>query len=268
MSQIISAVLIVGCTGLIFGGILAVASVIFKTEVNQKEEDILSVLPGANCGGCGYAGCSAYAKAVAAGTAPVNACSVGKTAVAEKIAEIVGGEISETEPLRAYVLCAGTCDAAKTKYNYSGIADCNAANMLAGGEKSCRYGCIGLGSCASVCKFGAISIKNGIAYIDSDKCTACGQCVKKCPKNIIKLIPKKAKYVVSCSSAERGAAVTSTCSAGCVSCGLCVKVCPSGAVKIENNTACIDYSLCTGCGLCSEKCPKKIIHKSDCTELN
>lgn len=268
MSQIISAVLIVGGTGLLFGCILAVASVIFKVEGNEKAERILEVLPGANCGGCGYAGCSAYAEAAAEGKAPVNACSVGKAAVAEKIAEIMGGSVPDSEPMRAYVLCSGTCDVAKNKYEYAGIADCNAANMLAGGEKSCRFGCIGLGSCAAACQFGAITLKDGAAYVDAEKCVACGKCVEACPKNIITLVPQKAKYVVSCSSKERGAAVMAACKAGCVACGLCQKVCPSGAIKVEDNLAKIDYSLCTSCGLCAEKCPKKIIHKSGDTNSN
>ena len=263
MSQIISAVLTVGGTGLIFGCILAFASFIFKVDEDERIGLIEAELPGANCGGCGYAGCSAYAAAVAQGSAPPNACTVGKAAVAEKIAEIMGCEAVAAEPTSAVVLCSGTCDLAPDKYQYSGIPDCAAANKLSGGAKSCSYGCLGLGSCVSVCQFGAIYIKDGIAHIDSEKCTSCGKCVKACPKNIIAILPKKQKYIVKCNSEDSGAKTSKQCKAGCIGCRICEKNCPSGAVKIENNLARIDYSLCTSCGICMDKCPKKIIHLKD-----
>lgn len=259
MNQIISAVLIVGGTGLLFGCILAFASFIFKVEEDERIAKITEILPGANCGGCGYAGCSAYASAIVAGDAPVNACGVGKEAVSGKIAEIMGTTADVKEPLVAHVMCVGTCDKADTKYEYDGIVDCVAASKLAGGAKSCSAGCLGLGSCLTVCPFGAIEIQDGIAHIIADKCTACGKCVNVCPKHIIKLVPAKQKHIVNCSSHDAGAAVAKKCSAGCIGCKICEKNCPVNAVTVENNLASINYEKCIDCGICVQKCPKKVI---------
>lgn len=259
MNQIISAILVVGGTGLLFGCILAFASFIFKVEEDERIEKILNTLPGANCGGCGYAGCSAYAAAVVNDNAPINACGVGKSAVSEKIAEIMGTAASESVPLVACVMCGGTCEKAKNKYDYDGIPDCVSASKLAGGAKGCSYGCLGLGTCAAVCSFDAIEIKDGIAHIIAEKCVACGKCVNACPKHIIKLIPSNKTHIVNCSSLAKGVAVNKVCSAGCIGCGICEKNCPNEAVKIENNLASIDYAKCSDCGICAEKCPKKAI---------
>ena len=259
MNQIISSILIVGGIGLIFGLILAFASFIFKVEEDERIPLVTSELPGANCGACGYAGCSAYATAVVEGTAPLNGCSVGKTAVAEKIAEIMGTKVEAVEETTAVLLCAGTCDTAVDKYEYAGISSCVAANKLSSGQKLCEYGCLGFGDCKKVCDFDAISIENGIANIDSEKCTSCGKCVKACPKAIIKILPKAKKYVVKCSSKASGQITTKSCKVGCIACRICEKNCPVGAIKVNDNCAVIDYSLCTECGICVEKCPKKII---------
>lgn len=259
VGNIILAVVIVGVIGLIFGLLLSFASVIFKVETDEREEKILSVLPGANCGACGFAGCSAYASAVVNSGAPVNSCSVGKTAVAEKIADIMGVTAGEIVPMTAKVMCGGNCEAASDKYEYVGKQDCRAAAKLGGGAKSCPNGCLGLGSCISVCKFDAIRIENGIAVIDEEKCEACGMCVKQCPKHVIALIPKKNKYYVECMNTEKGALTNKYCTVGCIGCKRCEKVCEAGAVKVVNNNAVIDYSLCTGCGACAEQCPKKVI---------
>lgn len=262
MGSIISAVLVVSLIGLAFGLLLAFAAVIFKVEVDERIDKIGEILPGANCGACGYAGCSAYAKAVVEDGAPVNACSVGKEKVAEQIASIMGKSAEKTVPMTARVLCGGDCESAKDKYEYYGVPNCQAANKLAGGPKACQNGCLGLGSCVSVCKFDAIHVENGIAVVDEEKCTACGMCVKACPKNVIKIMPKDKKVYIKCNSNKPGKVVNAVCKSGCIACRLCEKECPFDAIQIENNLAVIDYDKCKSCGLCAKKCPKGVIVKN------
>lgn len=262
MNEIIIPVAIVGGTGLLFGCLLAFASIIFKVTKDDRIEMIEEALPGANCGACGFAGCSAYAAAVVEQGASVSCCSVGKDPVAKKIAAIMGKTAEKVEPKTAKVMCAGTCGIAEDKYEYAGIADCVAAAKLAGGAKTCPNGCLGLGSCISVCKFGAISIRDGIAFIDENKCTACGQCLKKCPKHIIAFVPASNKVWVPCMNTEKGAQTNKYCKTGCIGCKICEKSCPSDAIKVIDNHAVIDYEKCISCGLCADKCPKKLIHKT------
>ena len=178
MTGIIIAACAVGVTGLLLGLFLGFMGKKFAVEVDQKEIDVRAELPGNNCGGCGYAGCDGLAKAIANGEAPVNGCPVGGAAAAEKISAIMGVEAGEFVKKVAFVKCAGTCDVAANKYHYVGEMDCRRAAMVPGrGEKACSYGCLGLGSCVEVCQFDALSIQNGVAKVDRDKCVACGQCV-------------------------------------------------------------------------------------------
>lgn len=260
MNQIISAVLVVGITGLIFGCILALASVIFAVKKDERIDKITEILPGANCGACGMAGCSAYAAAIVNDGAAVNLCSVGKAPVAEKIGEIMGCAAGEVKEMTAKVMCAGTCENAKEKYTYMGIPDCKAASKLGGGAKACAYGCLGLGTCAAVCGFGAISVKDGVAVVDEEKCTGCGKCREACPKKVIELIPKKASVYALCNNKDKGAEVNKVCSVGCIACRICEKNCPVQAVSVTDNRAVVDYEKCIACGVCVEKCPKKVIH--------
>ena len=261
MSGIIIAAVVVSCTGLLLGLFLGVMGKKFYVEVDQKEIDVRAELPGNNCGGCGYAGCDALAKAIAAGEAPANACPVGGAPVAAKIGAIMGEEVGESVRMTAFVKCAGDCDKAKENYVYSGAMDCTAMNVVPnGGSKACTYGCMGYGSCVKACPFDANHIVNGIAVVDKSKCQACGKCVAVCPRRLIEIIPYKSNYTVNCSSNDKGKDVMSACSVGCIGCMLCTKQCEFGAITVENNIAHIDYSKCTGCGKCAEKCPKKIIH--------
>lgn len=259
MRDIISAVLVVGGIGLIFGCLLAYASMVFYVYRDGRIDKLEEILPGANCGACGFAGCSAYAAAVAEGKASVNGCVVGKSAVAQSAASIMGVDAEEEAEFVAHVMCSGSADAARYKFEYMGARDCIAMSKIAGGRKSCPSGCLGMGSCVQVCKFGAISVENGVASVDPEKCTACGMCVKKCPKQIIALVPKDARVFVNCSSVEKGPDATKSCKASCIGCRLCEKNCEHGAIHVEENHAIIDYSKCTACGRCAEKCPKKVI---------
>ncbi|MCI5605064.1 MAG: RnfABCDGE type electron transport complex subunit B, partial [Clostridia bacterium] len=176
IGNIIAAICVVGGVGLVFGLLLALAAHIFAVKKDERAEKILSVLPGANCGSCGYAGCSAYAEAVVQGGAPVNGCTVGKSAVANQIADIMGVKAGEVKECVARVMCGGDCASVVYKFEYKGIEDCIAAAKFAGGAKKCESGCLGLGHCVSVCPFGAISIKDGVAVVDDELCQACGKC--------------------------------------------------------------------------------------------
>lgn len=260
MKEIIFPALAMGGVGLLLGVLLAIASKLFAVEKDERAEAILEVLPGANCGSCGYAGCGAYADAVSKGEAKINCCSPGGQSVSDKIAEIMGVTSEAVEEKRAIVMCDGTLDSARNKYEYTGEHSCKAATKLpGGGPKDCTYGCLGLGSCIEACSQNAISIVDGIAVIDREKCGGCGECALACPKNLIKIVPKKVKYFVKCQSCDKGALVKDKCIKGCIGCKLCEKECPTGAIKVENNCAVIDYEKCINCGLCANKCPKKII---------
>ena len=261
MNSIIIAAVVIAAVGIIVGVGLGLFGAKFKVEVDEKEEAILAELPGNNCGGCGYAGCSGLAAAIAKGEAPVGQCPVGGAPVAAKIAAIMGEEAGESVHEVAFVKCAGTCEKAKQAYDYTGITDCQMAAMMQnGGPKGCSFGCLGFGSCVKACPFDAIHVVNGIAVVDKEKCKACGKCVATCPRHLIELIPYESKYTVKCASKDKGKDVMPVCSTGCIGCMLCTKQCEFGAITVENNIAHIDYEKCTGCGKCAEKCPKKIIH--------
>jgi len=247
--------------GLIFGAGLAYASKKFAVETDPKVELVREVLPGANCGGCGFPGCDGYAASVAAGNAPVNACPVGGGPLAQKIADIMGLEVESSERKIARVLCQGDHEHCREKYVYQGIQDCVAASMLDGGSKSCQYGCLGLGTCVKACPFDAIHITEGkIAVVDASKCTGCKKCVAACPKNLIEMVPESRKVKVMCKSTDKAKAVREKCSIGCIGCRLCVKACQFDAIIFEDNLARIDYDKCTNCGKCAEKCPTKAIY--------
>lgn len=259
MTGIILATLVVGGVGLIIGILLGIAAKQFWVDIDENEVKIRELLPGSNCGGCGFAGCDALAKAVAGGCAGAGSCPVGGAAVAVEIGKIIGAEPDLSRKI-AFVKCAGTCDKAKSNYKYSGNISCKEAMYVAnGGPKSCSYGCTGFGSCVAVCEYDAIQIVDGIAMINEEKCVACGKCVKECPKHLIDLIPYEAKHRVRCNSKEKGKDVKLVCGIGCIACKLCEKACEYDAIHVTDNLAKIDYVKCTNCGKCAEKCPVKVI---------
>ncbi len=256
---ILSAVLVLGVMGLIFGAALSIASGIFAVKEDERKPRILEALPGANCGGCGYAGCSAYADAIIENNAPVNLCPVGKQQCADQIDSIMGVESAKVKKMIANVRCRGNNEYANSKFNYYGINDCAAAARLLDGYMSCKYGCLGFGNCMRACPNNAISIGNGVAEINRDLCVGCGACADACPKHVIDILPADTAFLIKCSNHDKGALTRKECTAGCVGCRICEKNCPSGAITVIDNLAVVDYQKCINCGVCIKKCPSHII---------
>ncbi len=179
--------------------------------------------------------------------------------IAQKISDIMGCDAVIPEKKVARVHCAGTFDKCGQKYDFLGIDDCYTASKLRGGPKECEYGCLGLGTCVNECSFGALSIVDGIATVDEEKCTGCGKCESVCPKNVIRLEYAKNKLYVKCLSKDKGVYVKDICKSGCIGCKMCEKKCEFGAITVVDNVARIDYNKCTSCGVCASVCPKKII---------
>lgn len=255
MNEVILPIVIVGIIALLSGVMLVICSVFMTVPVDEREAKIREVLPGANCGGCGYAGCSEYAAAVAGGNAPAHLCLPGGSSVAEKIGKITGLGVIEVTPKTAVVICCGSKDKVDIKMNYRGIKTCAAASTFYGGISACTYGCMGLGDCFRACVYNAISIKGGVAVVNQSKCTGCSSCAKACPKGLIKMVKVDVTHMVLCSSHDKGAATVKTCKAGCIGCGKCVRTCPSNAIALDNSLAVIDSGKCTSCGACVSVCP-------------
>ena len=259
MAGIIIATLVLAVIGVLIGIALVQTGKKFYVEVDEKEAQVREVLPGNNCGACGYAGCDAMAAAIAKGEAPANGCPVGGGPVAEKVGAIMGVDAEGAEKKVAFVKCAGTCEMTGVRANYVGINDCRAA-MLGGVQVGdCDYGCMGYGSCVSVCPEDAISVKDGVAIVNREKCIGCGLCAKACPKSLIELIPYAKTTAVRCSNKDKGPAVRKACKTGCIACSLCVRQCEYGAISVTNNVAHVDYEKCVMCGKCIEKCPSHVI---------
>lgn len=255
---VVIALASLGGLGLIFGIGLAYASKKFAVKVDPKVEAILEELPQANCGACGFAGCSGFAEALASGEASADGCAPGGEEVARKIAHILGVEVELKEPKVAKILCYHKGQSS-TKFVYYGLATCKAAFLVFGGDKACRYSCLGLGSCIEACPFGAISLLDGKVEIDEDVCTGCGTCVDACPTGVIALVPKGKSVYILCNSKDKGAVVRKFCEQGCIGCNVCMKACEQEAILVEDNLARIDYAKCNDCGVCAEKCPTKAI---------
>jgi H+/Na+-translocating ferredoxin:NAD+ oxidoreductase subunit B len=254
---ILSSTITLGTLGLIFGSGLAYASKKFAVEKDPRLAKIIDILPGSNCGGCGYPGCNNFAEEVLKGEAPVTGCTVGGKDVAEKLAKLLGRELDEIVPMVAVVQCQGGKEQARDRYEYQGIANCSIAQLTGGGHKACAHGCLGFGDCVRSCPFDAISMQeNGLPLVDDDKCTGCGSCVSACPRGIMKLIPVTQQVYIACVNQDKGKAVKKVCSTGCIGCTLCAKVSPSGAIKMDGNLPVIDPSG-TDLVIAAHKCPTK-----------
>ncbi|MCH5330220.1 MAG: RnfABCDGE type electron transport complex subunit B [Alistipes sp.] len=233
----------------------------FKVEEDPRIDVVEKMLPGANCGGCGFAGCRGMADALVVREDIADLyCPVGGGDTMKAVAEYLGKTAPEKEPRTATVRCGGSCGKRPRTNTYNGAASCAVASSLYAGETGCAFGCLGYGDCVEACTFGAIYIDEttGLAAVDADKCTACGACVKACPKGIIELRkkwPKNRAVYVSCVSKDKGAVVMKACKAGCIGCMKCVKVCTFDAITVENNLAFIDSDKCKLCRKCVNECP-------------
>lgn len=245
----------------ILGCLLGIFKKIFYMPVNPKIEQIRDVLPGANCGACGYPGCDAFAKAVANNEAPVDGCSAGSRVAAE-IAKLMGVS-AKGETYIAVLACRGSKEHALDKGHYIGVKTCKAAKISINGTKSCQWGCIGFGDCVSACKFDAIKIgQEGLPIIDRTKCTGCASCVKVCPNELLKRVNVNAKGAFAFCSNRSGIkpSILKNCKNGCIKCGKCEKSCEVNAIKLEKGIPVIDYEICTACGTCVKNCPTKVLN--------
>ena len=258
---ILKSILGLGGLSLIFGVVLAIAFKKLAVHVGEEEKKLREILPGTNCGACGFPGCEAYAHALAAkdGKYPPNLCTVGGSETTKQIGEVLGVEVEDEEPKVCVLRCRGGSGTAVERFKYIGPGDCRSNYILLGGNKACEYGCLGGGHCIIVCPFGAIKMgASELPIIDSKKCTACGICVRECPRQVLELIPRSQLVYLACKTKDKGKAVKKVCKVGCISCTLCVKVCPhDGAIAMDGNIPKIDYKKCVSCGICFNKCPTK-----------
>ena len=259
MNTILIAVLVVAVIGLIIGLVLAIASIVMAVPKNEKAEAVLEVLPGVNCGACGYSGCAGYAEALANYEAEANLCAPGGAEVATAVSQVLGVEVGSMVRTSALVQCMGTCENTEKSMEYQGVSSCSSAVQLYGGTGKCNYGCMGFGDCKSACEYDAIELCNGIAVINPNMCKACKKCVTACPKNIITMVEVKKVARVLCSNKDKGGITRKACKVGCIGCMKCVKTCPVNAIKVENFLARIDENLCTGCEECTKVCPQHCI---------
>jgi len=265
-TTIIWTIAIISGLGLLLALALYLVAQRFKVEEDPRIELVEKAMPGANCGGCGFAGCHAFAEAaVKAPNLDNNYCPVGGNETMKQVADILGYEVKEKAPMVAVVRCNGSCANRPKVNDYDGISSCKVKAALYAGDTLCQYGCLGCGDCASACEFGGVTMdpETGLPVIDESICVACGGCVKACPKGIIELRPKgprNMKLYVSCLNKDKGPAVKKACASACIGCGICAKTCTHDAIVLENNVAYIDSTKCKLCRECEAMCPTGAIH--------
>ncbi len=269
MNFILIAVLVLGAIGLVAALVLYVCSKKFAVYEDPRIAQVTETLPGANCGGCGFAGCGGLADALVkgadAGSIDGLMCPVGGQEVMGKVADLLGMAVANGDPMVAVVRCNGTCALRPKIAEYSGLRTCAAMNACGAGETACGFGCLGCGDCVAACQFDAIHMnpETGLPEVDEEKCVACGACVKACPRHIIELRkkgPKGRRVYVSCVNHDKGPVAMKACKAACIGCGKCEKECKFGAITIEGNVSYIDFNKCRMCKKCVDVCPTHAIH--------
>ncbi len=266
VNTIIWTIAVITLLGLLLSVSIFFVAKKFKVEEDPRIDEVEAVMPGANCGGCGFAGCRAFATScVGAPNLDNNYCPVGGNETMKKVAGILGMTVAEKAPMVAVVRCNGTCANRPKTTQYDGVQSCRVKASLYSGDTGCSYGCLGCGDCVAACQFGAISMdpETGLPVVDESKCTACGACVKACPKSIIELRakgPRGMRVYVSCINKDKGAVARKACKAACIGCGKCAKACTHDAITVENNVAYIDFTKCKLCRKCVLECPTGAIH--------
>jgi Na+-translocating ferredoxin:NAD+ oxidoreductase RNF subunit RnfB len=259
MSVVLLTAVFAAVLAFVLGSALGFFREFFKVEEDPLAGRVREVLPGANCGACGFPGCDAYAAAIASGQAEINKCSVGGQETAEKLSAVMGVEVSMV-PVVAVLACQGSREYAPPKGSYTGIPSCAGAKLSAGGTKLCAWGCLGYGDCTAVCQFGALSMgEEGLPRVDYAKCTGCKLCIAECPQQLLRELPRDRRGTeVLCSNRNPlKAMVLKTCKKGCIKCEICVKNCPEKCIAMENGIPLVDYTKCSSCGTCVSKCPTK-----------
>lgn len=263
---IVWTIAILAGLGLLLAVVLFAVATKFKVEEDPRIDEVEKAMPGANCGGCGFAGCRAFAdSAVKAPDLEKHFCPVGGNEVMARVAAILGYEVKKKAPLVAVVRCNGSCENRPRINNYDGLQSCRVKAALFSGDTGCSYGCLGCGDCVEACQFDAIhmDLSTGLPVVDEEKCTACGACVKACPKDIIELRakgPRGMRMFVSCVNKEKGPVAKKACAVACIGCGICERTCMHDAIAVENNLAYIDFGKCKLCRECEAVCPTGAIH--------
>ena len=266
ISIILWTVVTVTCLGLVLAVVLFLVAKRFRVEEDPRIDEVEKVMPGANCGGCGFAGCRAFAEATVKAASPdENFCPVGGNEVMARVAAILGFEAKEKAPMVAVVRCNGTCENRPKINEYGGYPSCKVKAALYSGDTGCAFGCLGCGDCVEACSFGALSMDpaTGLPVVDEAKCTGCGACSKACPKGVIELRakgPRGMRVYVSCVNKDKGPVAKKACAAACIGCGICAKTCTHDAITVVDNVAYIDYSKCKLCRECEAMCPTNAIH--------
>ena len=270
MNSILSAVIVLGVIALVAAVILYACSKKFAVKEDPRIGQVSALLPQANCGGCGFPGCSGMASALVkgadAGSLDGLFCPVGGQEVMSQVADLLGMAVASTDPMVAVVRCNGTCEHRPRIAQYDGLRTCAAMNSTGAGETGCGFGCLGCGDCVAACQFDAIHMneETGLPEVDEEKCIACGACTKAWPRHMIELRkkgPKGRRVYVQCVNKDKGAVAKKSCEVACIGCGKCQKVCKFDAITIENNLSYIDFNKCRMCTKCVDECPTGAIVK-------